>query len=351
MRKLAEYATIQGLLLPETPEDHLRLIRLAYEFRRAVTYATRMIARGVGERAALRELRSMLNKAYGDSAYKVAKMLVRSCASNGGDPRRIKIRKLFIISGGEASRKGNRNIRLGCGYVLIKYPFDGSWLKFRCCFGKYSGLIEELAQLATEKKVSYGARIVFRRGRIYLHLSVPVELYLKHFRRGRASGSHVAGFDFNSDRINMVIVDEYGKIRDARTEWFPEVTSHGYPRSKARARRLEALARLLDYAYHHGVGVVAFENLFLVKRGEFTGCARANRKISKFAKRQLIQHAILMARKYGFKVILVDPKGTTKSREHDEAMRRHGLDRHAASAYLVALRGIERCTTKQNAIV
>jgi len=28
--------------------------------------------------------------------------------------------------------------------------------------------------------------------------------------------------------------------------------------------------------------------------------------------------------------------------EHDDVMKRYGLDRHTASAYLIALRGIER---------
>jgi len=39
-------------------------------------------------------------------------------------------------------------------------------------------------------------------------------------------------------------------------------------------------------------------------------------------------------------VKFVNPKGTTSSREHDEVMKRYGLDRHTASAYLVALRCI-----------
>jgi hypothetical protein len=49
-----------------------------------------------------------------------------------------------------------------------------------------------------------------------------------------------------------------------------------------------------------------------------------------------------MALKYGFRVLLVDPRGTTSSREHGELMRRFGLDRHTASAYLIALRGLRR---------
>lgn len=183
-----------------------------------------------------------------------------------------------------------------------------------------------------------------RDGRIYLHLSVPLELYLKFFRKGGGAGggSLVAGFDLNSDRINMVIVDKCGRIRDTRTAWFPEVTSHGFPRNKAKTRRLEALSELLRYAYYHGVGVVVFENLFAVKKRVFGRNRIANRKIARFAKRELLRHGVVMAMKYGFRVYLANPKGTTSSKEHDEVMRRYGLDRHTASAYLIALKGLKQ---------
>ena len=45
---------------------------------------------------------------------------------------------------------------------------------------------------------------------------------------------------------------------------------------------------------------------------------------------------------YSIRVEYVDPKGTTRSKEHDEVMRKYGLDRHTASAYLIALKGIEK---------
>jgi len=48
---------------------------------------------------------------------------------------------------------------------------------------------------------------------------------------------------------------------------------------------------------------------------------------------------------------LRNPRRTTYSKEHDGVMRKYGLDRHTASAYLIALRGIERYTTMQKAIV
>jgi len=89
----------------------------------------------------------------------------------------------------------------------------------------------------------------------------------------------------------------------------------------------------------HGVGVVVFENLPEIKKWKFIKSRTANRKITKFAKRQLIQYAVTMALKYGFKVLLVEPVRTTHSREHDEIMQKYGLDRHTASAYLIALKG------------
>ncbi len=217
--ELVKYVTITGRLVPVSSEDYMKLVRLAYEFRRAVLYATRMIVNGMDSKEILRKLRRMLNKAYGDSAYKLAKTLVEGCRSNGGNPRHIKIRKLFVVSEGEASRLGNRNVRLeSTDTVKVKYPYDGSWLIFRARFGKrYLPLIQELMEFAKTKKISYCARIVFRNGAVYLHLSVPIDLYLRCFRRGNAKGSLIVGFDLNSDRIYMVIVDRYGRIRDVRT--------------------------------------------------------------------------------------------------------------------------------------
>jgi hypothetical protein len=55
--------------------------------------------------------------------------------------------------------------------------------------------------------------------------------------------------------------------------------------------------------------------------------------MTRFAKRQLIRCIIVIALKYGFKTLLTNPRGTTNSKEHEEAMRRYGLDRHKALAY------------------
>jgi len=285
----------------------------------------------------------MLNKAYGDSAFKLAKTIVESARSNRGDPLKIEIRRLFIVSEGEAGRQGNRNVRLDdSSKVRIRYPYERSWLSFRARFGEnYVPLVKELSELAKSRKCSYGVMIVFRNGRIYLHLSVPVELYLKYFRKGEAKGDLIAGFDLNSDRINTVIVDKYGRVVDVRTAWFPEVTSPGYPRNKARVVRLQALVELFNYAYHHGANVAVFEDLDKIKRRRFTSSPTANRKITRFAKKQLLTHAVVMSLRYGLKPALVDPRGTMSSPVHSAVMKKHGLDRHTTSAYLIALRYLQ----------
>jgi IS605 OrfB family transposase len=340
--KLVRYVTVTGRLVPISSEDHMKLARLAHDFKRAVLMATRMVAKGVREAEILRELRKRLNKAYADSAFKTAKAIVEGCSFNGGNPLHIEVRKLFIVSEGEASRLGNRNVRFeGTDVVKVKYPYDGSWLSLKAEFGEeHLPLVKELVDLAERRRISYHAKIVFRSGKVYLHLSIPIELYLKHLGRGRGRGELVAGVDLNSDRACIVVVDSLSRVRDVKTEWFSELASHGFSRRRARARRLEALSKLLEYARDHNVGVVVFEDLFKVKRRRSVKSRKANRKISKFAKRELLQHGMVMALKRGFEVLLVEPRGTTSSEEHAKVMKELGLDKHVASAYLIALRGL-----------
>ena len=238
----------------------------------------------------------------------------------------------FLISRPKADESGNRNVRLDGDVVRIRDPFGKRWLCFKLLLpDKYREIVEEA------KRRKYGAAIVMRRGVVYLHLNVPSDIYtLDTWGYPPRSGELIAGFDLNSDRINMVIVDERGEIRDVKTEWFPEVTSPGFPRNRAGDARLKALAKLLDYAYHHNVGTVLFEDLERVKRRRYVESRCANRKITRFAKRELLQHGIVMALRRGFKVYLVNPANTSKNAKRIHKML--GLDVHTASAYLLALR-------------
>jgi hypothetical protein len=119
------------------------------------------------------------------------------------------------------------------------------------------------------------------------------------------------------------------------------LVSHGFPKGKAMALRLNALSQALNFLSRVGVDYVAFEDLFLVRGRKFTRSMSGNRKVSRFAKRQMLIHGVIKALRLGFNVILVNLKGTTNSEEHEKVMREKGFDRHTASAYLIALKGLK----------
>ncbi|MEM2075407.1 MAG: hypothetical protein QW705_05060 [Zestosphaera sp.] len=59
-----------------------------------------------------------------------------------------------------------------------------------------------------------------------------------------------------------------------------------------------------------------FEGLSKVKRRKFTRSPTVNRKMSRFAKRQLLTHAVTMSLRYGLRPVLADPRGITSSPIH-----------------------------------
>jgi len=321
-------------------ETYLEIGKLCYLFRKNLQKAIKMYANGLDKNTIVKTITKEMNLGYADTIYKFAKFIVKGCRANGGNPLRIRIKRMFLVSRGFSSNKGNRNIRLVSTREVLVRTLDKRWLKLGVKFGKkYLTLIEELVKLALQKRASYSARIIFRNGKAYLSVSVPIQLYLKYFKLGEAKGKLIAGLDINSDRINMVIIDDDGNIRDVKNEHFHEVTSQGFPRNKAKYIRLNAIARLLDYAYHHGVRYVCFENLDVIKKKKFTKSKKANRKITKFAKRQILSHAVIRAMRYGFRILFVNPKNSTK--EAKKIHRKLGFDIHTASAYIIALRGLK----------
>jgi hypothetical protein len=94
----------------------------------------------------------------------------------------------------------------------------------------------------------------------------------------------------------------------------------------------------LKHCFLENPGVLGKLKLLWVKNGDRRH-ENYNYKKAVF-RSSVIEMTALKAPLYGIEVKYVDPKGTTSSEEHDEAMRRYGLDRHTASAYLIALRGL-----------
>ena len=224
--------------------------------------------------------------------------------------------------------------------IKVKDPW-GKWVFGKAYFGKeYLPLLKELEELSKRKEEGYGAIVSFKHYPM-IHLQIPLWLYLKYFSSPKPNGyGLIAGFDLNSDRLNVVVINKDGKVVAKKTWWYSEVVSHGFPKEKARALRLNVLSESLNFLSKIGVDYVVFEDLFLVKKKKFTRSRSGNRKVSRFAKKQLLIHGVIKALRLGFNVVLVNPKGTTNSEEHEKVMREKGFDRHTASAYLIALKGL-----------
>jgi len=341
--KQLQFATVIGGLWVK-PEDYVKLLLLGNKFKIATNEAVKMLKNGINEEKIIKTIYDYVpNYVYAESILKQAKAIVESLRYSGGTSAFIN--KLYVYSRGNKYDKGNRNIKLlSIDRVLIKYH-DGSWIEGYVKFkDKYHKLLGELISLASMRKEGYGARIVFRDS-LELHINVPLYLYIKHLGspRNDIDYSKLLGIDLNSDRVNGVIIDNEGKIVNIYNRHFHEVTSHGYPEGKAREVRLKVLFEVIDFAVgRYNIGFVVFENLFNIKRRRYTFNPKANRKITRFAKRQLLVHGIIYSLKKWCNVILINPYGTTHSKKHNIMMKKFGLDKHTASAYLIALKGLKK---------
>ncbi|NAZ27804.1 MAG: hypothetical protein GU355_00620 [Caldivirga sp.] len=178
-----------------------------------------------------------------------------------------------------------------------------------------------------------------------IHITVPLDIYYEHMARHRRNAGRLfGGVDVNADRINLAIIDESGELIDHRTFWFSEASRKGFSKHSAWSIVGMRIHEMLNYAYHHGVKTLFLENpeilgrlrLMWVRSGDRKH-ENYNHKVSIF-RSTIIEKIALKAPLYGIEVKYINPKGTTNSKEHDELMKRYGLDRHTASAYLIALK-------------
>jgi len=340
-----QFVTINGKVIFE---DKDKIVRIARAYSQVVKSAIRPLFDGKSIDELTKEFYDILpNYVYLETALKQAKTIVDGLLEREDEKGEIihaKVKRFWFASRGNKSDKGNRNIKFHVleDYVSIKVKDPwGKWVYGKAYFGKeYLPLLKELEDLTSRKVEGYGAVISFK-DHPMIHLQVPLWLYLKHFSSPKPKGySLIAGFDLNSDRLNVVVINKESSIVTAKTWWYSEVVSHGFPKDKAKALRLNALSQALIFLSRVGVDYVVFEDLFLIKNRRFTRSKSGNRKASRFAKKQMLIHGVIKSLRLGFNVVLVNPKGTTNSEAHDKVMRDKGFDRHTASAYLIALKGL-----------
>ena len=298
------------------------------------------------------------NRRYADGAVVLVRGIYESCRELGVDFRGVELGDWLMFQQAEKEYPA-RNITLRPGgevYVTtISYSGAVERVVLKPTVPKsYATLLEKIL----EERQEHAARVVIkgygvRKGVVWIsgevQLTIPLTFYYRHMARYRANkGSLYGGVDVNVDRVNLAIIDNSGELRDTYTFWFREVVARGYPRRSARSVIGMRVHEMLEYAYHHGVKVLFLENPAVLGRLRLLWARSTERrsenynwKVSTF-RSSIIEMIALKAPLYGIEVAYVNPKGTSNSREHSEAMKKLRLDRHATSAYLIALRGVAK---------
>jgi len=256
---------------------------------------------------------------------------------------------------------------------FLEYPAKSITLKpdykFHITTIKYDGSIgrviinptipenyEKLLSVIITKRIKHVGSVVIdgfgtRNNKLWIHgeihIIIPLDVYYEHMARHRHNaGKLFGGVDVNVDRINLAIIDEDGELIDHKTFWFNETTARGFPKDKSWIIISSKIHELLNYAYNNGVKTLFLENpevlgrlrLMWIKSGDRKH-GNYNYKVSVF-RSSITEKITLKSPLYSIKVGYVNPGGTTNSEEHNELMRKYGLDRHTASAYLIAMRGL-----------
>jgi len=313
------------------------------------------------------------NRRYIDGIATLIHLTLKSVRKLGVNIEDIELKQwLLFQSEADKEKKGNLNIRLlspnKAEILALDYENVPKRITVELKTPKgYLKLLKILVEKAMNREIGYPARVVIKEYNSYqsnihlycgLQVMIPYSLYLEVMKKYcKPLGDHIASVDVNVDRLNLAIVDKYGRLRDVKTFWFRETTSRGHRRKQAWTKIHQAIHDMLDYAHQHGVSTIVLENpevigylrYYWVRNGE-RKTRNYNYRVSIFRNR-IIEVITYKAPLYAINVVYVSPKGTTHSGEHDEIMGRYGLDRHTASAYLIALRDIERHNLIQKAIV
>ncbi len=294
------------------------------------------------------------NKRYADGAVLIIREIIDSARSLGIPLDKVKLRDWWLLQSRGSlgpEDRGNRNIRLVERNRAKVMLYNGSyWNRYEIDIRApriYSELFETIARFGMNCKLGYLARLValdmgYDRVYIDLQISVPYELYLKHRRRYlRSLGDNVAGIDVNVDRVNLAIVDERGILRDVKTFHYPSLASTTLKGEQRRSLVHRVVHDVLRYAYYHGASAIVLEDPGILgylkikwARSNERKSDRYNRRVSIF-KPSIIEEFVLHGSEYGLETFFVNLVYTSKLAEL--IAKDMGLDRHTASAYIIAL--------------
>ena len=298
------------------------------------------------------------NRRYADGVITLVRSIYESCRQLNIDFRGVELSNWLMFQQSEVEYPA-RSITLKPGYEFHITTVDYSKNSYRDVVKptvpkSYRLLLNKVL----EERQKYAGRVAIksygiRKDRLWVcgdvQITIPIDFYYKHMIRVKVNrGKLYGGVDVNVDRINLAIIDSSGNLRDVYTFWFREATARGFPRKSARSIIGMRVHEMLSYAYHQGVKTLFLEDPGVLGKLKLLWVRSSDRRHENYNYRKaifrssVIEMIVLKAPLYGIEAKYVDPKGTTSSRKHDDVMRKYRLDRHTASAYLIALKGLKQ---------
>lgn len=294
--------------------------------------------------------------------------LIRSCKALGVKLQDVELSNwLLIESKGDSHHRGNGGIHLDSLTQCTLFLIDKGESRARKYTisnikpprsSRFKAMVEELIALANEGKLSYNARLYIlgiAPHAVYaqLQVSVPYDLYMKYARRVDREiplnkVKYVLGFDVNSDNIAWCLIDKHANLIDWGVIDFRAYRTQGAPGKVCRAFIMKQLHILFTrFVVNESLELaVAVEDKEVLCKLKLVWIRSGERKhphynywVSVFRPR-LIDDIEQIAAEYGVYTVHVEPKGTTRSEEHDVAMRQYRVNRHVASAYIIAKRAL-----------
>jgi hypothetical protein len=297
------------------------------------------------------------NRRYADGAVTLVMGVYESCRALGVDFRSVELSDWLMFQQSSLEYP-SRNITLKPNHEfhVTTVRYDGSTGRV-VVKPTIPRNYKELLDAILTKRIKYVGKVLIdgvgaRGNQLWVHgevqVTIPMDVYYEHMARHKKnSGKLIGGVDVNTDRINLAIIDSVGGLIDHKTFWFSEASRKGISRHSAWSIIGMRIHELLDYAYNHGVKTLFLENpeilgrlrLMWIRSGDRRH-ENYNHKVATF-RSTIIEKITMKAPLYGIKVKYVNPRGTTNSTKHNEAMRKYRLDKHTASAYSIALRGLK----------
>jgi len=351
--------------------DEQAVLDLMRRFSSATRFAYQRLLEGKDRKELKREDGPLctlfgLNTRYADGAIEKAQAALDSARELGQDPRKVIFggRKTFeqlkrkhlsgkallalkrewkerrqglLYSRGDATKKGNANLRLE--------PGDGTlWLRVNLGNGGHVQAqvrtshpqLKTLLQRAYAS-LPYNVTLQLKDGKVYAHFTwsegLPPPVHTKE--------NGVLGIDVNGDpyHLALAVVSPDGNLRRYLTLSLEEV-DRALNKGAKELLLWKVAHQVVAVAEEHGVAIATEKLKYLRKSRRGDGSGRPfRRKQHRFAYRSLLEKIHTLARKRGVEVVEIDPRDTSTIGTLKYAPQLH-LSKDVAAAYVIGRRAL-----------